>query len=226
MTTWAGIPLVSDSADLLALAIRLAFDLIFAGIVVRVVYCRFYQQPDYVFTYVVLNLVTFALGFLLSRVPLELGFALGLFAVFGILRYRTEAIEVRNLTYLFVVIGLALLNALTNQRISLVELLVVNGVIVGAVCVLESASFSAREESRRVVYDRLDLLQPHTADALLEDLRARTHLPVTRYEIGTVDLLRDTTDLTVYFRGERHRSKPSGERGHEKRGGPPSRRST
>jgi hypothetical protein len=226
MTTWAGIPLVSGSADLLALGVRLAFDLIFAGIVVRVVYCRFYQQPDYVFTYVVLNLVTFALGFLLSRVPLELGFALGLFAVFGILRYRTEAIEVRNLTYLFVVIGLALLNALTNQRVSLLELLVVNGVVVGAVCLLENASFSAREESRRVVYDRLDLLRPHTADALLEDLRARTHLPVTRYEIGTVDLLRDTTDLTVYYRAERHRSKPSDEQRHEKRDGPPSRRST
>lgn len=206
MTSWAGIPLVPDSADFLALAVRLAFDLLFVGIVVRVVYCRFYQQRDYVFTYVVLNLVTFALGFLLSRVPLELGFALGLFAVFGILRYRTEAIEVRNLTYLFVVIGLALLNALTNQQISLVELLLVNSVIVGAVGLLESASFSAREESRRVVYDRLDLLQPDKADALVQDLRARTHLPVTRYEIGTVDLLRDTVDLSIYYRSHRQRS--------------------
>lgn len=203
MTTWAGIPLLPDSADLLALAMRLAFDLIFVGIVVGGVYCRFYQQRDYVFTYVVLNLVTFALGFLLSRVPLELGFALGLFAVFGILRYRTEAIEVRNLTYLFVVIGLALLNTLTNDQISLVELLIINGVIVGAVCLLEYASFSAREESRRVVYDRLDLLRPGNADALLHDLRARTHLPVTRCEIGTVDLLRDTVDLAVYYRRDR-----------------------
>ena len=202
MSTWAGIPFLPASGDLLALAVRLAFNLVFAGIVVHV-YCRFYEQRDYVFTYVVLNLVTFALGFLLSRVPLELGFALGLFAVFGILRYRTEAIEVRNLTYLFVVIGLALLNALTNQRISLAELLVVNGVTVGAVWLLESASFSAREESRRVVYDRLDLLEPDKADALLEDLHARTHLPVTRFEIVTVDLLRDTADLAVYYRGYR-----------------------
>ena len=202
MTTWASIPLLPGSTDLLALTVRLAFDLVFIGIVVHV-YCRFYVQRDYVFTFVVLNLVTFALGFLLSRVPLELGFALGLFAVFGILRYRTEAIEVRNLTYLFVVIGLALLNALTNQRISLVELLVVNGVTVGAVWLLERASFSAREESRRVVYDRLDLLEPDKADALLEDLHARTHLPVTRFEIVTVDLLRDTADLAVYYRGKR-----------------------
>ena len=146
-----------------------------------------------------LNLVTFALGFLFSRVPLDVGFALGLFAVFGILRYRTEGIQVRNLTYLFVVIGLALLNALSNQRISLVELLIVNAVIVGAVCLLETVSLSGREESRRVVYDRLDLLGPDHEAALLADLRARTHLPVTRYEIGDVDLLRDTAEVDVYY---------------------------
>lgn len=199
MNTIAGIPLVPDPADLMALTLRLAFDLFFAGIVVSVVSCRFNRQRDYLFTYVVLNLVTFALGFLLSRVPLELGFALGLFAVFGILRYRTEAIEVRNLTYLFVVIGLALLNTLTDQRISLVELLIVNSVIVGAVCLLEMVSFSAREESHRVVYDRLDLIEPDKADALLEDLRTRTHLPVLRHEIGNVDLVRDTVEVVIYY---------------------------
>jgi hypothetical protein len=199
MNTILGIPLVPDPAELLALILRLALDLLFVGIVVGVGYYRVYRQRDYIFTYVVLNLVTFALGFLLSRVPLELGFALGLFAVFGILRYRTEAIEVRNLTYLFVVIGLALLNTLTNERISLVELLLVNSVIVGAVCLLEIASFSAREESRRVVYDRLDLIEPDKADALLEDLRRRTHLPVLRHEIGNVDLLRDTVDVVIYY---------------------------
>jgi hypothetical protein len=199
MNTIAGIPLAPDPADLMALGLRLGFDLFFAGIVVTVVYYRFYRQRDYIFTYVVLNLVTFALGFLLSRVPLELGFALGLFAVFGILRYRTEAIEVRNLTYLFVVIGLALLNTLTDQSISLVELLIINSVIVGAVCLLETVSFSAREESHRVVYDRLDLLEPGKADALLEDLRTRTHLPVSRHEIGNVDLLRDTVEVIIYY---------------------------
>lgn len=198
MTTLAGIPIVPDSRDLLALVVRLSLDLIFAGIVIRVVYHRFYQHHDYIFTYFILNLVTFALGFLFSRVPLDVGFALGLFAVFGILRYRTEGIQVRNLTYLFVVIGLALLNALSNQRISLVELLIVNAVIVGAVCLLETVSLSGREESRRVVYDRLDLLGPDHEAALLADLRARTHLPVTRYEIGDVDLLRDTAEVDVY----------------------------
>lgn len=179
---------------------RLALNLLFTAVVVRLVYYRLYRNRDYAFTYFLLNLVTFSLAHLLSSVPIELGFALGLFAVFGILRYRTEAIRVRDLTYLFVVIGIALLNALANGGISLAELLVVNGVIVGAVGALEAVPFSGREESRRVLYDRLDLLGPATSAALLEDLRTRTHLPVERYQIGDVDLLRDCADITIYYR--------------------------
>jgi len=190
------LPQIQDVTSLLA---RAALDLLFTTIVVRAVYFRLYHQRDYIFTYFLVNIVTFSLGFLLNRVPIGLGFALGLFAVFGILRYRTEAIEVRNLTYLFVVIGLGLLNALANERISLVELLIVNGLIVAMVCLLEAAPFSGREESHRVVYDRIDLLEPGSAAELLKDLRARTRLPVARYEIGNVDLLRDTAEIAVYY---------------------------
>lgn len=187
-----------DSA--VALAGRLGLDLLFTAIVVRLVYYRLYRNRDYVFTYFLLNLVTFSLAHLLSRVPIELGFALGLFAVFGILRYRTEAIRVRDLTYLFVVIGIALLNALASGGIDLAELVIVNGVIAGSVGILEAVPFSGREESRQVLYDRLDLLGPGASAALLDDLRKRTHLPVERYQIGDVDLVRDCAAITVYYR--------------------------
>jgi hypothetical protein len=200
MTDWLGATLFPASDTVSVLLARLILDLFFTGIVVRVVHYRLYRNRDYIFTYVLLNLVTFSLVYLLSSVPVELGFALGLFAVFGILRYRTEAIQVRNLTYLFVVIAIALLNALARAGISLAELLIVNGVIVGMVCVLEAAPFSGREESRQVRYDRLDLLGPTTSAELLEDLRTRTHLPVERYEIGNVDLLRDSATITVHYR--------------------------
>lgn len=196
------------SNTVITLLAHLALNLFFTGIVVRLVHYRVYRNRDYVFTYVLLNLVTFSLVYLLSSVPVQLGFALGLFAVFGILRYRTEAIQVRNLTYLFVVIALALLNALARAAIGLPELLIVNVVIVGMVCILEAAPFSGREESRLVRYDRLDLLGPETSAALLDDLRKRTHLPVERYEIGDVDLLRDCATITVHYR---HRSKPAEE---------------
>jgi hypothetical protein len=178
---------------------RLALDLCFTFLIVRGVYTRLYHHRDYTFTYLLLNLVTFSLSFVLSQVRVELGFAMGLFAVFGILRYRTESIEVRNLTYLFVVIGLAVLNALVTPDVSIGELLVVNSMIVGMVAALEAASFSCREESRRVTYDRLDLLALGRSAELIADLRTRTQLPVERYEVGNVDLLRDTAELAVYY---------------------------
>lgn len=194
-----GAALIPGIGDLTSLIARLVLDLLFTVVAVRVVYSRLYHQRDYIFTYLLLNIVTFSLAFLLRKAPIELGSAFGLFAVFGILRYRTEGIQVRNLTYLFVVIGIALLNALANEHISLVELLMVNLVIVGTVCVLEATSFSAREESRRVLYDRLELLGPESSTELLNDLRSRTHLPVERFEIGNVDLLRDAANITVYY---------------------------
>jgi hypothetical protein len=200
MSDLFGATLFPPAADLLGLLGRLATNLVFTFIVVRIVYSRIYGHRDYTFTYLLLNIVTFSVAFVLSRVRLDLGLALGLFAVFGILRYRTEAIQVRDLTYLFVVIGIALLNALFTNQVSLIEILIVNAVIVGAVGLLEWAPFSSREESRKILYDRLDLLGPGTAAELLTDLRTRTRLPVERYEIGDVDLLRDAADITVYYR--------------------------
>jgi hypothetical protein len=191
---------------IVSLLARIVLDLVCTSIIVLAAYNRVYRNRDYTFTYLVLNLVTFSLAFVLSHVPMQLGFALGLFAVFGVLRYRTEAIEVRNLTYLFVVIGIALLNALAAGAVGFGELVIVDGLIVGTVCVLEASSFSGREHSRRVLYDRLDLLSADRAIELVEDLRARTHLPVVRYEIGDVDLLRDTANITIHYsdgRGDR-----------------------
>lgn len=193
---------MSLSGGAVMLLARLGLNMLFTVVVVRLVYYRLYRSRDYVFTYFLINLVTFSLAYLLSNVPIELGFALGLFAVFGILRYRTEAIRVRNLTYLFVVIGIALLNALASGGITLAELLIANAVIVGTVGILEAAPFSGREESRLVRYDRLDLLSPAAAAELLEDLRKRTHLPVERFEIGDVDLLRDSADINIHYRSE------------------------
>src|SRR5688572_15144275 len=185
---------------IVTLVARIALDLVCTSIIVLAAYHRVYRNRDYTFTYLLLNLVTFSLAFVLSNVPMQLGVALGLFAVFGILRYRTEAIQVRNLTYLFVVIGIALVNALANGGSTMVVLLPTNIVLAGTVAVLEMASFSAREQSRLVCYDRLDLLGPSTSAELIADLRERTHLPVERVEIGNLDLLRDCVDVVIHYR--------------------------
>ena len=199
MTEILGVRLLATVPDLVSLAIRFGLDLFVMLLIVRGVYYRRYGERDYLFTYVLLNVVTFTLAYLLSRVPIELGFALGLFAVFGILRYRTEAINVRNLTYLFVVIGLGLLNALATLQVSLVELVLGNVAIAGTVAGLEMAASAHREATHRILYDRLDLISPGRAEALLDDLRHRTGLPVARYQIGDIDLLRDAVDITVHY---------------------------
>jgi hypothetical protein len=199
MSELFGVPVFPNWASFTSLIARFLLDLLFTVIAVRVLYSRLYHQRDYIFTYLLLNVVTFFVAYLLSESPIGLGSAFGLFAVFGILRYRTEAIQVRNLTYLFVVIGVAMLNALTNDQISLVELVTVNVIVVGSVCLLEASSFSGREESRQVLYDRLDLLGPAMQSQLLEDLRARTRMPVERFVIGDLDLLRDSACITVYY---------------------------
>jgi len=198
MNEFLGSTLLPASGVLANLLVHLAINLALVALLVRT-YSRTVPDRGYVFTFVLLNIVTFSVAFLLSKVPIQLGFAIGLFGVFGILRYRTEAIPARDLTYLFAVIGAALLNAVASQGISLVELMLVNALIGGTAILLERSAFSRREEMRQVVYDRLDLLAPDSAEALLTDLRQRTRLPVTRYEIGDLDLLKDTAAITIYY---------------------------
>ena len=181
------------------LGLRLALNLAFTAMIVLGVYVRRYGKNEYIFTYFMFNAITFALCFLLRKVPIELGFALGLFAVFGILRYRTEAIRTQDLTYMFVVIGLAILNAVANKKVSLAELLLVNGSIVFLTAMLERLPMFRRDQSRVVTYDNMDIIRRNDREALIEDLRTRTGIDIQRVSVGSVNLLRDTAQVTVYF---------------------------
>ena len=203
MGEWLGLQAFAAD-DFLKLAFRLILDLTFAGLVVRQ-YRKLYGPNDYVFTYLVFNVITFTLAFLLRKVPIELGFALGLFAVFGILRYRTEPIRTRDLTYLFIVIGIAILNAVANKKVSLAELLLVNVAIVGLTLVVEQGAARTRLSHHRVLYDDLILLRGGDDAALRHDLSQRTGLVIQRVEVERFDLLRDTADLRVFYHA------PSGE---------------
>jgi hypothetical protein len=168
-------------------------------VVVGAIYGRVYARRDFVFTYFLMNTVVFALSYLMSSVSVQVGLGLGLFAVFGILRYRTEAIGVRDLTYLLVVIGLGLVNGMANGAVGFLSVIVLNTFVAVMVGVLESLPVSQREYSRIVLYDRLDLLEPSRSAELFDDLRTRTHLPVERYEIGRIDLLRDSVAMHVFY---------------------------
>jgi len=195
---------VLQSAGLLKLSLRLVLDLFFTSLVVFCVYARRYGHNQFVFTYILFNVITFTLCFLLRKVPIELGFALGLFAVFGILRYRTEAIRTRDLTYLFIVIGLAIINAVANAKVSLAEVLLVNATIAGLTAICEYSPRSRRFVEQRVplqtvdlVYDNMEMLRDGDRGALIRDLRERTGLDVQDVSVRQVDLLRDTARLSA-----------------------------
>ncbi len=189
--------------DLGRLLARLLIDLAFATVVIRVIYYRLYRNREYVFTYFLFNVITFCMCLVLRRVSTHIGLALALFGVFGILRYRTEQIRIRDLTYLFIVIGIGVLNAFADQGVSLVELLAVDAVIVALTAVLELGSPRSVERSTLMCYDQLDLLRPGNEAKLVTDIYAKTGLTVVRVEIDRVDLLRDAADLTVFHRHTR-----------------------
>ncbi len=183
-----------------AMALRLGLELLFTGLVVCCIYARKNGKSQFMFTYVMFNLITFTLCYLLQQSPIELGFALGLFAVFGILRYRTEPIRIHDLTYLFVVIGLGILTAVVNEAVSLAEVLFVNSTIVGMTALLEYIPSLRSTTKIQVNYDDMDQIRTGDLSALKADLVARTGQDIVRLSIDDIDLLRETARITIHIR--------------------------
>ena len=190
---------IYDSKDLIKLLFKFSIDLVFLFLIVRVIYYRTKDEKDYVFTFFMFNILTFFICFLLRKVPMEMGFALGLFAVFGILRYRTEAIPIRQMTYLFIVIGLSMINSLANKSISWMEILLANSIITIITYLIDRIWFSTIEQTKSILYEKINLIKPENEQALIEDLKLRTGLNITSVKIEKVDFLRDTAQITIYY---------------------------
>ena len=145
-----------------------------------------------------ISVSVFFLIFLLGGVKLKIGFALGLFAIFGIIRYRTESMPVREMTYLFVLIALSVINALA-VTLSYAELLVTNLIFIVFIRVSEDNRWISHVSCKLVLYDRVDLVLPERRAELIEDLQRRTGLTVVKVEVGAMDFLHDTAMLKVYY---------------------------
>ena len=188
-----------DSKDLIKLLFKFSIDLLFLFIIVRLIYYRIKDEKDYVFTFFMFNILTFFICFLLRKVPMEMGFALGLFAVFGIIRYRTEAIPIRQMTYLFIVIGLSMINSLANKSISWLEILLANGIITIITYLIDRVWFSTIELTKTILYEKIELIKPENEQELIEDLKQRTGLQIVAVKIDKVDFLRDTAQIKIYY---------------------------
>jgi hypothetical protein len=140
--------------------------------------------------------------FLLDSVKIQVGFALGLFAIFGILRYRTDTLPVREMTYLFAIIGISVINALSNHKVSLLELIMTNLIFIVVFWILETTRIVKHTASKLVIYERIDLIIPSKREEMLNDLHSRTGLQIVNVEIGQIDFLKDIAYIKVYYNND------------------------
>lgn len=181
------------------LAIRFGFNMIATFVIVVMLYARNSKRKEFYFSYFAISLSVFMLVFLLQGVKLELGFALGLFAIFGIIRYRTDAIPIKEMTYLFVIITVSVINALSRDFLEYLELTLVNLLLVCALWVLEHILMLRQEDSLQIVYENIENIHEDREAELIADLEKRTGIKIRRYRIDKVDFLRDVARITIWF---------------------------
>jgi len=185
--------------DFWDLVIRSIFNLGVVLILVRGLYYKITPRKEYLFTYILISVVVFFMVMLLENVGVDLGFALGLFAIFGMLRYRTRQIPIREMTYLFLVIGVSVINSLANRKVSYAELLLTNTVIVLVTYLLEKVFLMKTETKKLVNYEKIELIKPQRRAELIADLEERTGLVIHRVEIERIDYLRDSARIFIYY---------------------------
>lgn len=181
------------------LSMKLLIDILFTLLIVRFIFYPRYKENDYVFTTVVINIAIFFICFLMESINLDIGFAFGLFAIFAILRYRTEQIPIRQMTYMFAVIIIAVLNALSGDQISYAELVLANTIILLTILLLEKNFLHDDVTMKMITYEKIDLVKPENYLRLVDDLRERTGLKIIRVEIDSINFLNDTAKLKILF---------------------------
>ena len=192
------IPLFDD--DFYKMMFRFLLNLFFLTGIVKFIYYKHSRKREYLFTFYLIGIVVFFLCFTLKKYELDLGMALGLFAIFGIIRYRTHPLEVKEMTYLFVVIGVAVMNALSNKKMSYVEIIAANSIILLALYFLERYWSRTAILSKNVTYEIIENIRPENHDLLKADLEKRLGIEILSFEIGNVNFLRDVAKVTVYYK--------------------------
>lgn len=185
--------------DLVELMFRFIFNFLIITAIIRGLYYPKTKRQDYLFTYYLIGIVIFLLCIVLRKNDLDTGLALGLFAIFGIIRYRTNPIPIKEMTYLFIIIGIAVINALANKKTSYAELFFANGAIIFMTFVLERIWFQRSESMKTIVYEKIDLIKPESRSDLISDIEGRTGIKINRLEVGDVDFLKDVAKIKIFY---------------------------
>ncbi len=192
-----GIPLFDN--DFYKMLFRFVLNIAFITLIISVLYYKTTKDKEYLFTYYMISTIVFFLCFTLKKYELDVGMALGLFAIFGIIRYRTDAIAIKEMTYLFVVIGVSVINSLANHKMSYFEIIGANVLIVAVIIIIERIWLLSHEVSQIVLYEKIENIKPENRHLLINDLEERTGLKVSRVSIDHIDFLRDVASIKVYY---------------------------
>jgi len=188
--------------DILLLLERFLFNLLVCWIIVHFFYFRKNGRRNYYFTFLIFSSAMFLLLFVMNNLSLQIGFTLGLFAIFGMIRYRTETVPVREMTYLFIIIALSVINGI-GAEIPFLELAVANALIVLLILLLEASNIISKKTSTKLVtYDRIELITPERREELIADLEKRLGVKVKEIEVGAVDFIKDSTFIKVTYENE------------------------
>ena len=190
MFSFAGLP---------ELLLRFCINLVVILVLVRWLYYSTTRRKDYLFTYILISSVVFLLCYLLESVSLQIGFALGLFAIFGIIRYRTNPMPIKEMTYLFLVIGISVINALTAGT-SMIEIIFANLAVILITLGLEKVWLLRHISSKSIIYEKINLIVPEKYDEMIADLQQRTGIKeIKKVEIGAINFLKDTCRMIIYY---------------------------
>jgi hypothetical protein len=176
--------------------ISLGINILAVLLIISLIYYPTYKKPDYIFTFIMFNIVIFMLTFVLKYVKLSIGAAFGLFAVFSMLRYRTAGISMKDMTYLFVFIALGLISAI---QLDPFELAVIDGLVFATMFIMDGNVFIKRELTKSVCYEKIELVKPESYPELIEDLKKRTGLNIHRITVNKINFLRDTASIKIYY---------------------------
>lgn len=192
-----GVPIFDN--DFYKMIFRFSLNIFVLTLIIRFLYYRTTRRKDYLFTYYMISIIVFFLCFTMKKFELDLGMALGLFAIFGIIRYRTDTISIKEMTYLFLVIGISVINALANKKMSYAELIFANAMIVGATAILEYVWHLKQVFTKTVVYEKIENIKPENYEHLITDLEDRMGMEIIKADVGNVDLAKKTAKVTIHY---------------------------
>ena len=184
--------------------LRFSFNLLVAFVIIKLIYHRDYKGNDFVFTYFMFNTLIFFFAYILGNLDINMAFGFGLFAVFAILRYRTDPIPIKEMTYLFIVITTGVINALSTEQVDFAELLFANFSIVAMTFLLERHWVNNLPDnglsSKTIVYNDMEMIKPENHQALINDLAQKTGLSVISIKIGRINFIENHANIKLYYR--------------------------